>query len=199
MAPPVARDATAGYILSRALEAKGRPVAFAFEGAPPAADGSEVFLKPSLLKKSLNYKSIAVGHAHPLFFDTLFVDLRETFTAAAVAARKKKLGLWKSDRSQKGLRVSDQASLELKGVMFPKLFRRLTEFLAQQPPDVSGFLERVAEKKEHVLALPTNNVTHFDNVLSVEGDKVRLTRRPEEIVFVSAKSANPAVAPWLAV
>jgi endonuclease YncB( thermonuclease family) len=199
VAPPTPRDATPGYILSRALEAKGRPVAFAFEGKPPAGDGSEVFLKPSQLKKSLNYKSIAAGHAHPLFYDTLFVDLRETFTAAAVAARKKKLGLWKSDRSQKGLRVRDQAGLELEGVMFPKLFRRLTEFLAQQPADVSGFLQWVADKKEQVLDLPTNNFTHFDNVLSVEGDKVRLTRRPEEIVFVSAKTASPAVAPWLAV
>jgi hypothetical protein len=57
----------------------------------------------------------------------------------------------------------------------------------------------VADKRAQVLDLPANNFTHFDNVLRMQGDKVRLTRRPEEIVFVSAKTASPAVAPWLAV
>jgi hypothetical protein len=37
--PPVARDAVAGFILSRALEVNGRPVSFAFEGDPPTQDG----------------------------------------------------------------------------------------------------------------------------------------------------------------
>jgi endonuclease YncB( thermonuclease family) len=197
--PPVSRDATPGYILSRALEAHGRPVAFAFKGDPPAADGSELFLRTSLLKKSLNYKSVARGHAHPLFYDTLFVDLRDTLATAAVSARDNKRGLWKTDRSHSGVTVTSQADLEQNGVAFPKLFRRLTEFLAEHPPDVSGFLAWVADKKEQVLDLPSNNFTHFDNVLDVDGDKVRLTRRPEEIVFVSAKTASPAVAPWLAV
>lgn len=197
--PPIAKDATPGYILSRALEAHGRPVAFAFEGASPASDGSEVVLKTPLLRRSLNYKSVAAGHAHPLFYDTLFVDLRETFAKAAVSAREKERGLWKKDRSHNGVRVTNQAELEQNGVVFPKLFRRLTEFLAQQPPAASGFLPWVADKREQVLDLPSNNFTHFDNVLRMQGDEVRLTRRPEEIVFVSAKTASPAVAPWLAV
>jgi 16S rRNA U1498 N3-methylase RsmE len=64
---------------------------------------------------------------------------------------------------------------------------------------LTGFLAWVADKREQVLDLPSNNFTHFDNVMRMQGDKVRLTRRPEEIVFVSAKTASPAVAPWLAV
>jgi hypothetical protein len=39
------RDAMVGCILSRALEVTGRPLAFAFAAAPPACDGSEVFLR----------------------------------------------------------------------------------------------------------------------------------------------------------
>jgi len=43
-------------------------------------------------------------------------------------------------------------------------------------------------------------LTHFDNVLSSPvAAKVRLTLRPEQIVFVSAKAASPAVAPWVRV
>jgi hypothetical protein len=46
---------------------------------------------------------------------------------------------------------------------------------------------------------PIQPLTHFDNLLGVTGSRVRLRRRPEQIVFVSAKSASPVVAPWLAV
>jgi hypothetical protein len=63
----VARDAAPGFVASRAREAKGRPVAFAFE-APPAADGSEIFLDSSLLEAILNFRSAAGGHAYPPFF-----------------------------------------------------------------------------------------------------------------------------------
>jgi hypothetical protein len=41
------------------------------------------------------------------------------------------------------------------------------------------------------------NFTHFDDRVDATGGKVRLTRRPEQIVFVSAKTASPVFAPWL--
>ncbi len=63
--PPVLKDATAGFILSRALEVNGRFFAFAFTftSTPPQRDGSEVFLTGTLLKRSLNYRSLAAGQA----------------------------------------------------------------------------------------------------------------------------------------
>jgi hypothetical protein len=61
--PPVLKDATAGFILSWALEVNGRPFAFAFTSTPPQRDGSEVFLTGTLLKRSLNYRSLAAGQA----------------------------------------------------------------------------------------------------------------------------------------
>jgi hypothetical protein len=83
--------------------------------------------------------------------------------------------------------------------VFPKLFRRLTEFLRQQVGPVAQFLPWLAAKREQVLDLPTGNFTHFDNVLAVDQGTVRLIRRPEQLVFVSAKTTSRAVAPWLAV
>jgi endonuclease YncB( thermonuclease family) len=196
--PPVAKDATGGFILSRALEVNGRPIAFAFTSTPPAADGAEVFLRSSLLRRSLNYRSPLAGQAYPLFYDTLFADLRAVLTQAATTARQAGSGLWPQDRSQAGLQVTGQAELEQQGVVFPKLFRRLSEFLAQQQPGgLAGLLAWLAASEEQVLDLPAGNFTHFDNVVAVEGDQVRLLRRPEELVFVSAKTTSPTVAPWL--
>jgi endonuclease YncB( thermonuclease family) len=195
---PATRDGTAGYILSRALEEHGRPVAFAFAGDPPAADGDSITLKTALLRKSLNFKSVATGNAYPLFYDTLFAALRKSFAAAALSAREAKRGLWADDASVGGLKIKDEAALEASGVVFPKLFRRLTSYFATGAADLRGFLPWLAKTREQVLDLETGNFTHFDNVLSLTGDKLRLTREPEQLVFVSAKSSSPKVSPWLA-
>ena len=197
--PPVKRDGTPGFILSRALEAHGRPVAFVFDAEPPQPDGAEIVLKPALLRKSVNFKSMAAGHAYPLYYDTLFVDLRDAFTAAAATARDKNLGIWADDRSVSGIAISDQATLERDGVVFPKLFRRLTEYLREHPGDAAGFGAWLADKREQVLDLTTHNFTHFDNVVEEKAGAVRLLRRPQELVFVSAKTSSRAVAPWLKV
>jgi hypothetical protein len=194
----VLKDATAGFIVSRSLEINGRPIAFAFTSTPPEADGAEVFLGTSLLRRSLNYRSLAAGQAYPLYYDTLFADLRALFTQAATTARQAGAELWAQDRSQTGLAVTSQAELEQQGVVFPKLFRRLSEFLAQQQPGgLGGFLPWLAASQEQVLDLTEGNFTHFDNVVGVDGDQVRLLRLPEELVFVSAKTTSPTVAPWL--
>ena len=197
--PPVVHDATSGFILSRALEEHGRPVSFVFVGAPPAPDGSQLELDAALLRKSLNYASLLAGDAYPLFYDTLFAELRGLLTQAAKTARARGRGLWSSDRSELGLTVSDQAALERDAVVFPKLFRRLTEFLNGQVGPLEHFLPWLAAKREQVLDLTTGNFTHFDNVLAVKQSTVRLIRRPEQLVFVSAKTTSRAVAPWLAV
>ena len=197
--PPVPHDATRGFILSRALEVHGRPVAFVFSGHPPAADGADLVLKPGLLRRSVNFKSVAAGNAYPLYYDTLFADLRDTFTKAAAGARAKGRGIWAADRSGSGLAFGGQAALERDGVIFPKLFRRLTKYLKETEGDAAGFGPWLADKREQVLDLTTSNFTHFDNVVAVKDGSVRLLRAPEELVFLSAKTASRTVAPWLRV
>jgi endonuclease YncB( thermonuclease family) len=185
--PPVPRDGVLGYIVSRALEINGRPVAFAFAGPPSVPDGTEVFLSVAEMRRSLNYQLLHAGHAYPMFYDTLFHDLRGDMARAVRQARRYGRGLWPRDRSQAGLAVGSQADLEADGVIFPKLFRRLTDFLATNPDDLSGFPDRLTRTREQTLDLKTVNFTHFDNVVAVEGDTVRLTQPPESLVFVSAK------------
>jgi hypothetical protein len=182
--PPVERDATAGYILSRSLEVTGRTVAFAFGAAPPAPAGADVYLRARLLRQSLNYRSLERGQSYPLFYDTLFADLRTVLAKAATTARQVRRGLWRSDRSRSGLVVRGQTDLEQNGVIFPKLFRRLTEYLRREDGDLSEFLPWLELTSEQVLELPTTNFTHFEDVLDVYANTIRLPgssrcRRPQ--------------------
>jgi hypothetical protein len=195
---PAQRDGIPGFILSRALDEHGRPVSFAFAGAPSEPDGAQITLKAPLLRKSLNYKLLASGNAYPLFYDTLFAALRTTFTDAVTRAQTKKQGLWTDDKSLSGLKLKDDATLEQTGVIFPKLFRRLTSYFTSGQTDPAGFLPWLAKTREQVLDLTTGNFTHFDNVLVFSTGKIRLTREPEQLVFVSAKTSSVKVSPWLA-
>lgn len=190
--PPVQRDATPGYILSRSLEVHGRPVSFAFAGAAPEADGSQVFLNVQRFKKSLNYKLVANGFAYPLFYDTFFIDLRNSLTAAVQAARQGTMGIWSKDRTTSGVKANTQAKLEADGVVFPKIFRRLTDYLAETGGGLAGFKAWLAAKGERVQDINPNsstftNNTGFDNLVKVQGNKVKLTQKPEHIVFISEK------------
>jgi endonuclease YncB( thermonuclease family) len=199
--PPVQKDGTRGYILTRALEANGRAVAFAFAGESPDPDGADdVFLKPAALKKSLNFRSVENGHAYPLFYDTLFADLRDSLATAAQNARTARKGLWASDRSTSGVSVANQGDLERDGVVFPKLFRRLTAFLDKGQGTLADFPAFLAETREQVVELDANsNFTHFDTLVKVDGGAVSMTTAAEQIVFVSAKPRTTGRAPWLAV
>jgi hypothetical protein len=185
--PPVPLDAAPGYILARSLEVNGRPVAFAFAGNPAEADGASVFLNSARLRSSLNYALIQTGQAYPLFYETLFVDLRTELAMAAQQARASGSGLWPQDASQSGVAVTQATDLEVSGVMFPKLFRRVAEYLGLGIGGMDGFLDWLAATLEQVIDLTTTNATHFDTFVSVQGDTVQLTMQPDQLVFISAK------------
>jgi hypothetical protein len=143
-----------------------------------------VYLRARLLRQSLNYRSLERGQSYPLFYDTLFADLRTVLAKAATTARQVRRGLWRSDRSRSGLVVRGQTDLEQNGVIFPKLFRRLTEYLRREDGDLSEFLPWLELTSEQVLELPTTNFTHFEDVLDVYANTIRLPgssrcRRPQ--------------------
>ncbi len=187
--PPVPVDGVPGYILTRNLEFNGRPVSWVYTGAPPDPDGTPVYLDTCRLQQSLNYQLMAAGQTYPLFYDTLFVDLRMTLGTAARQARRNGLGIWASDKTNSGIQVTAVADLETNGVIFPKLFRRLVSYMRTlNTTDLAGFPLWVAtEEEEQVLDLAELNFTHFDNVINIVGDIVSLDRRPEDIIFVSKK------------
>jgi hypothetical protein len=75
-----AKPEPVGYVLARMTDDKsGRPISFVFAGKTSLTDGSEVKLTPAILKASVNYKQVRDGYAYPLYYNTLFADLRNEF------------------------------------------------------------------------------------------------------------------------
>jgi uncharacterized protein (DUF952 family) len=177
-----AADGTNGYILSRATEQNRRPVSFVFAGEPPEGHGGEVFLDADTLRGSLNYRSLERGFAYPTYYKGLFPDLHEAMTRAVARAREEGLGVWGGDRTTAGFDVEGLESLTDEHVILSKLFRRLAEYL-QAGGFVSGFEEFLEARAEAVILIPDVHVTHFDTAVDVEGETVRMTERPEDLIF----------------
>jgi len=70
-------------------------------------------------------------------------------------------------------------------VILPKLFRRLVDYLHLGADDTSlaGFADYLAQRNDRVLVLPDGDFTTFDTVVRVDGQNVRLTTAPENLVF----------------
>lgn len=187
--PPVPRDAAPGFIVARTLEVNGRPVSFAFAGAPPVVDGAAIELTTALVKRSLNYRLALAGQAYPMFYDGLPLDARRALVSAVQRARGARRGLWQRDLTTRGAPAGDQAALEAQGVIFPKLFRRLAEFRALRPgaPLAEFPAWLTAEKPEAVLDVREIDFVDFGQLVRIQGERVQLTRRPEELVFISAR------------
>lgn len=179
-----AQDGAEGYIVSRAVEKNHRPVAFAFAGKPPAADGSEIFLDAALLRTSVNYHQLATGLAYPTYYKGLFSELRRECTSAVRKARAACLGVWAEDCTNTGCSVDSIAAITDRCVILPKLFRRLAEYL-QGGGSVAGFKQFLEARAEEILIISRGHVTHFDTVVKVKNSRVWLTEPPENLLFLT--------------
>ena len=179
-----AKDGKRGYILSRAVEKFGRPIAFVFAGNPPKPDGSSLHLDPALLKKSYNYHSLKKGLTYATYYQGLFKDLRDTLTEAATEARAAKRGVYKIDATNAGFTATSLRVLTKDKAIMPKLFRRMVEYMVNYGTAV-GFKDKLEQSQEPVLDLIDANFTHFDTFIEqADGSaKIRMTRKPEELVF----------------
>jgi endonuclease YncB( thermonuclease family) len=177
-----ANDGTQGYILSREVEKNGRPVAFVYAGTLPEEDGSEIFLDADRMSESLNQRALEEGLAYPTYYKGLIHDLREALTETVGGAREAQLGVWAEDRTNAGFEVEGLHSITDEHVILPKLFRRLAEYL-QAGGSVAGFIEFLEAKAEDIIVISTVHPTHFDTVVELEGNTVRLTEPPENLIF----------------
>jgi hypothetical protein len=179
-----ANDGTPGYILTRQKDVHGRPVAFVFAGGTTKKDGSTFFLKSQQLTQSVNFRSLGGGLAYPTYYQGLFADLRNTLTKAVTLARSKGLGLYPLDRTNKGVKLTTMTEVTDKHPIMPKLFRRLGEFVASDPPNLTGFLAWLAvNDPQPVFVISKQNFTHLDNVVEVKNNRIRLLELPENLIF----------------
>jgi hypothetical protein len=177
-----ANDGTPGYIVSRAVEPNRRPVVFVFSGPPPVADGASIFFDVAALESSVNFKLVTEGLAYPTYYKGLFPDLRAAFTAATTQARADGLEIWAEDKTNTGFAVPNLQAITDDHVILPKLFRRLAEFL-DGGGTVEGFKQFLENREEGVTIISTTHFTHFDTVVEVLGNQVRLTELPENLMF----------------
>ena len=114
----------------------------------------------------------------------MFSDLRNELTSVVKTARANNSGLWTVDRSTAGFEASNLAVIIDEVAILPKLFRRLSDYMATAGTAV-GFREALALSEEAVWDLRDQNRTHFDTFIEQAPGSVhiRMTRAPEELVF----------------
>jgi len=179
-----------GYILSNQIGPNGRPIAFVYQGEPSESDDASVFLDSERMKESINCQQIERGHAFPLFYDTLFADLRKTLAEQVSVVRTAAQNVWASDVTNIGAPYSGPSSLATMPPIFPKLWRRLDKYSRDSdiadPNSLSEFktyLESLRE--ERVFVISESRVTGFDNVVQIDGNTVKLMYLPEDLIVVS--------------
>lgn len=134
--------AVPGGILTKSADVHGRPISYVLmkDDVAREKDGATVNTNAALLSKTMNQKLLEPGMAYPLFYSSMPKEDQQQFRQAAAQARKKKLGVWKVDTTREFVLI-DQASIGPNGeCIFPKIFRRCTDFLKAVAAGFSGDL-----------------------------------------------------------
>lgn len=180
-----------GHILARMTDDQsGRPIAFAFAGDTAEEDGADMFLSAALLERSVNHGQARAGFAYPLYYNTLFADLRRAFDAAIDEARGANRGYWPQDATLAGVTVHDNEDLEDVAPIWPKLWRRLREHLGAGRP-LSGFKDWLEDRNERIDILSLMEEQGFQDVVEVSGQRVRMTVPPHDIRVVGDAGQRP--------
>jgi endonuclease YncB( thermonuclease family) len=170
-----------GYVLSRMTDDQSRrPIAFAFKGQSTQPDGASINLEAPLLRKSANYLQMQDGLAYPLYYNTLFASLRQEFNRAVEQAQANKRGYWPSDKTQAGVSVKGRESLKTIAPIWPKLWRRLDEYLRSNT-SLDGFIATLEKKNERLDILSIMEERGLQDIVQVRGNTVRLLFAPEDI------------------
>lgn len=180
---------TPGYILTRFADKYGRAVAMAFAGGRPgrASDGGNVHLDVAEMRRSVNYQLLAEGWVYPTFYSKLYFDLRQDLAAAATKARNQTRGVWARDATLPGFKLTSRSQLADQLVVLPKLFRRLAEYLALDGTgkvSLNAFINFLATHDDRLYTVSTGHATSFDTLIERNGQTLRLSTPPEDIVFI---------------
>ncbi len=176
-----------GFILAKNLDSFGRVIAFVYAGTTGRTDGAFVEVDVSVMISSFNATLLQEGLVYPALYTTLPVPLRNDLAAITRFARDRRLGLWPTATAgvDAPASVPDLAAAEVL-VMWPKLFRRLSSYFRQGNVGLAEFeawlREDVRDRDDPVL-LPGGVEGNLHDVFEVNGDTIRMTVQPEEVVI----------------
>ncbi|SED98542.1 thermonuclease family protein [Streptomyces sp. TLI_105] len=176
-----------GFVLTRGTDVHGRCVALAGAGTPPGTSGLEIDVDVAVLRTTVNHHLLVEGLAYPTFYRSLFTSLRAEMAAVAVQAREARRGLWASDVTTAGAKITGLASLTDDVVILPKLFRRTVDYLRLAMPlsCYPAFLAGVQDRYS-VLSTGERRAGLHHIVEVTNGHTVRMTHQPEDLVFEDA-------------
>ncbi|MEV7544931.1 thermonuclease family protein [Streptomyces sp. NPDC089915] len=176
-----------GFILTRGADVHGRCVALAGSGVPPGTSGMDIDVDVAVLRTTVNHHMLTQGLTYPTFYRSLFTTLRTELAAAAKEAREARRGLWGSDVTTTGAKITGLPSLTDDVVILPKLFRRTVDYLRLAMP-LSCYPAFLAGVQDRFSVLSTGERhTGLQHVVEVtNGDMVRMTQQPEDLVFEEA-------------
>ncbi len=117
-----------------------------------------------------NFQLTLEGLAYPTYYKGLFSDLRAAFTAAAQQARK----IWREDQTAKRICGDRLEAFTDDIVMLPKLFRRLAAFM-DGGSTIAASKQFLSNRAEGMTIISQAHFTHFDTLVRVQGNTVRLT------------------------
>ena len=182
--PPAVR----GHVAANGLDSFGRMIAFVFAGEAVGADGEPLFLDPPLLAASINAQLLAQGLAYPAFYTTLPTDLKDHLAAETRVIRERALGLWPEDAPslERSADIADLAAAESLA-MWPKLFRRLVAYFQAGNAGLAGFgawLRQDLRNRDDYLQLPDGELGNMHDLVEVNGNRMRLCFRPEDLVVL---------------
>lgn len=173
-----------GFILARMTDDQsGRPICFVFAGNTSRRDGSEVFLDGPMLRDSVNYQQAKAGFAYPLYYNTLFASLREEFSQIIASAKQNDLGYWPYDRTTSGVTIGSRNELATIPPIWPKLWRRLEEFL-RKTNSLAGFVDFLEQRNERIDILSIVEERGLQDLVEVQGNIVRMIEPPENLRIV---------------
>ncbi|MFJ8161227.1 nuclease [Streptomyces sp. NPDC096136] len=186
-------EAVDGYVLTRGADVFGRCVALVGHRFQPAPNGYAVEVDERMLKNTANYQLLKSGLVYPTYYSEFPELLRASLTAAAAAAAaapEPGKSVWEKDVTTTGVKVTGLQSLTADdgAVILPKLFRRLKDYLDLNPSDPSlscfrAYLAGASDDQFYLQGKP-EVFGGMHHVVEVDGDTVRMTRAPHEIVFV---------------
>jgi len=131
-------DELPGYIVTRDVDRKGRPIAWVFPGSARDRDGAQLTQARLLsrLGQSANYQLLRKGLVYPYFFMTLPGKLRDKLSEAAQQARAEAAkpsgepsqdvaNIWLRDKTDTGVNITSINKIHDQYELYPYLFRKV--------------------------------------------------------------------------
>ena len=123
-----------------------------------------------------------------MFYETLYKELRDEMVAATEKAQTVRAGIWSADRSTEGFSFDVPPKLSDLPPIFPKLWRRFESFYQRRSnrnKELNEFIESLSRGKDRLFTIPDQRWIKFSTALKVDGNKLTMLYKPEEMVFKS--------------